>query len=301
MNSERFVLMDLLRFILAIIVVFYHYFYLSTLYGLTPKVNSNLEYLYICGYLGVHVFFIVSGFVILHTAKNRDIFQFIKARVNRLLPGFMIVSLIGFLFSLLIPNVPHTNNIYLKDFIFNFSGLSIFPKVNNLFNINFIDDSMWSLRYEAGFYILISIMLFFNKIKSINYLAYFWIVLSILRNEFYIPILNKIPTNLISADYSFFFCMGILIYLIFYNNDKNKITNFVNIMFLLISTFFALKFVYIQMQTFKILNFQLVTPMFAVLYFLFFFALFLVSIADPIIKKNIFAKNIFCCDIIINY
>jgi hypothetical protein len=139
-NKERFILLDLLRFILAAIVVLYHYFYLSSIYGLVPVLNSSFKYLYICGYLGVHIFFIVSGFVILHTAQNRSWVEFIKARIGRLLPGFMIVSTIGFLFCLLIPNVPHTNNIYLKDFFFNFFGISIFPKMNQFFNVVFVDE-----------------------------------------------------------------------------------------------------------------------------------------------------------------
>jgi peptidoglycan/LPS O-acetylase OafA/YrhL len=56
-NKERFILLDLLRFILAAIVVLYHYFYLSSIYGLVPVLNSSFKYLYICGYLGVHIFF----------------------------------------------------------------------------------------------------------------------------------------------------------------------------------------------------------------------------------------------------
>jgi peptidoglycan/LPS O-acetylase OafA/YrhL len=153
---------------------------------------------------------------------------------------------------------------------------------------------MWSLRYEAGFYIVISAILFFNKIKYINIFAYIWIILSILRNEFSVPLLSRIPTNLISADYSFFFCLGIFIYIIYHNKEKiqNKTFEKLNYLFLFISFIFSVKFVYTQMENFNSLIFKEVSPTFAVLYFLIIFVLFLISVFPGFLNKNNCIKNI---------
>ncbi len=278
-KSQRYILLDLFRFLLASLVVLYHYFFLSHIYKITNLESSPFQSLYICGYLGVHVFFIVSGFVILHTAQKRNWSEFVKARIVRLLPGIMIVSTLGFLFSMILPNVPHTYTVNFKDFVINFLGLSIFPKINSLVNIDFVDGAMWSLRYEIGFYIIITFILLFNKIKHINIFAYAWILLSVLRNEFSVPVINKIPVNLISADYAFFFTTGILIYLLKSKKYlENKFEYILNVIFLIISIIFSIKFVFVQMQSFNLNNFNQSSPYFAVFYFLILFILFLFSI-----------------------
>lgn len=94
------------------------------------------------GYIGVDLFFIVSGFLIfknLYEQTNLQFFEFLKKRIFRLYPVFFVTTLIYFLR-------------YWKndsgDLIYNLLFLA--PLLKNVSNFNGVT---WSLAYEWIFYI----------------------------------------------------------------------------------------------------------------------------------------------------
>ena len=69
---NRVALLDYMRFFAAMIVVFFHYFFNGLLNG---KITSIHELTYFAdiakyGYLGVDLFFIISGYVIFNSAVD---------------------------------------------------------------------------------------------------------------------------------------------------------------------------------------------------------------------------------------
>lgn len=89
--------LDLLRFLAAIAVVFFHYAFrgyagddLTTMHY--PALEPVAQY----GFLGVHLFFMISGFVILMTAGDGSVKRFIASRASRLLPAFWVCCTITF-------------------------------------------------------------------------------------------------------------------------------------------------------------------------------------------------------------
>jgi peptidoglycan/LPS O-acetylase OafA/YrhL len=92
---------DLLRFLAVIGVVFFHYAFrgyasegMTTMpYPLAPIAKY--------GYFGVHLFFIISGFVIMLSASSGNLRNFIISRIVRLYPAFWICCTITFLFVLI--------------------------------------------------------------------------------------------------------------------------------------------------------------------------------------------------------
>ena len=83
-----------LRFLAAIFVVFYHFafvFYHSTLSYIDIPV---LRYLFQYGYLGVDLFFIISGFVISLSAEDRNAYGFFKSRISRVYTVFWISAIV---------------------------------------------------------------------------------------------------------------------------------------------------------------------------------------------------------------
>lgn len=87
--DSRIEIMDSLRVVAVIMVMLYHYY--SRFYGnhYTYVVNTS-EFLKF-EYLGVELFFIISGVVIMLTLQNCDsIFVFLKKRFGRLIPGMLI-------------------------------------------------------------------------------------------------------------------------------------------------------------------------------------------------------------------
>lgn len=94
----RFYEIDLLRFIAAISVVFFHYTYR----GYAADNYSPIPFLEIghftrYGYLGVQLFFVVSGYVILLSVQGKTLRQFFLSRITRLYPAFWVAVTLTFL------------------------------------------------------------------------------------------------------------------------------------------------------------------------------------------------------------
>jgi peptidoglycan/LPS O-acetylase OafA/YrhL len=91
--------LDLVRFGAAIFVTLYHLSYFWWLpahkYEATPKYWSGLSALhepFRWGWVGVTVFFVVSGFVIAYSAQGRSAGHFVRSRVLRLYPAAWICA-----------------------------------------------------------------------------------------------------------------------------------------------------------------------------------------------------------------
>ena len=76
-GAERLPALDLLRFFAAAAVMVYHYTYYFAESG-GPELSA-LEAVTRHGYLGVELFFMISGFVILWSASNRTAKKFVRA------------------------------------------------------------------------------------------------------------------------------------------------------------------------------------------------------------------------------
>ena len=91
MSRTRVPELDLLRFTAAAAVVVFHFYVL--LPGTTPF-QQTVAAVSQFGFLGVPLFFMISGFVILWTAFNRTPGQFVLARLCRLYPSYWVCVLI---------------------------------------------------------------------------------------------------------------------------------------------------------------------------------------------------------------
>ncbi len=120
------------------------------------------------GFLGVHFFFIISGFVISYTlTKTKSLKEFVIKRIIRLLPTMILCSIITF--SLV--SIIDTSNLFpaakkIKNLLFSWSFLN--PGLINLLyhkssNFEYLDGSYWSLWVEIQFYVLSSLLFFFNR------------------------------------------------------------------------------------------------------------------------------------------
>lgn len=145
-------------------VMLFHYSYLfnGEFYDIGVPVKSFFKY----GYLGVQLFFIISGFVITLTlTKSPSFLVFLKKRWIRLFPGMLICSVLTFVLITifdtgnLFPDSKKTVNLLI-------SNTFISPSViNPIFNVktSYIDAPYWSLWVEIQFYILIGVIFFLNR------------------------------------------------------------------------------------------------------------------------------------------
>ena len=97
MTKTRVNEIDLLRFVAALSVVFFHYAFR----GYAGDAKTVMPYPMLAtagkyGYLGVDLFFMISGFVILMTASNGSFKDFAVSRAARLYPAFWACCTVTF-------------------------------------------------------------------------------------------------------------------------------------------------------------------------------------------------------------
>ena len=89
--KDRIAELDLLRFFAALSVVVYH---LVTLPEPTTPTGHMIKWSARFGWMGVPLFFMISGFVILWTAQAKDGYAFVVSRISRLYPSFWVAVLL---------------------------------------------------------------------------------------------------------------------------------------------------------------------------------------------------------------
>ena len=152
------------------------------------------------GFLGVDIFFVISGFVITQSLysdylkKNKiDLIHFFSKRIKRILPNLLFITTSIYLFFLIFgpPNISkwldYLSSIFgISNFYFLFSDKGYFY---NIFDNPFAHT--WSLGVEEQFYFIYPIFLFLifkflkNKINNSIYFLSFLILLSLLSSLYF--------------------------------------------------------------------------------------------------------------------
>jgi peptidoglycan/LPS O-acetylase OafA/YrhL len=158
----RFLELDALRGLAAILVVFFHCI-------LSAELWSSV---FLFGTTGVDLFFIISGFVILLSIeKASSARQFIINRFIRLYPTYWTVVSITFLLIVI-------------EYLFNYTNvhIDIMQYLTNLtmfqyyFHVNDLDGPYWTMIIEMLFYIYILLL---YKLKCLQYQMIIGLALSI--------------------------------------------------------------------------------------------------------------------------
>ncbi len=202
-QTERIFEVDILRFIAAIAVLFFHATFRGQFYEIYtfsfPFLSSFTKY----GFLGIDLFFIISGFVILMSAQNKSPKAFVKSRFIRLYPSFWFgvtfVAIVCYLWGSAI----FTPNFW--QYIINMTMLGGFLGVKD------IDGVYWTLYVELKFYIFIFLLMLAGRIKHILIFLFLWACLAFL--DIFINIPWKIQSLLI-INWAHYFVAGCLFYLI---------------------------------------------------------------------------------------
>ena len=268
-NTQRTYELDLIRFIAALCVVIYHYKSL-----VVASMPQNLEFttrLYSItkfGYLGVDLFFIISGFVIFASANNRTWYQFSVSRIVRIYPTFWVCLTLTSVIILLSKNADSINIIkYL-------TNLTLF---HTYLNIESIDGVYWTLVTEIKFYICIFLLLYFKYFDKYKIWIPIWLVLTIL---FFVMEQPFFLGWFISPYYSPYFISGIIFYL-----AKRDGYSLFHIIILLVSLILACNYAYEIIDSFS-KNISNLDRVIAVLIVCGFYLLFfMISLGRLSIKK----------------
>jgi len=203
-KKVRFYEIDLLRFLAAFAVVLFHYTFRGYVQGgYSPVEFPILDDFSRYGYLGVHLFFIISGFVILLSAMNRSAIKFAISRIVRLYPAFWagvtISALVIFFFGAPVFSVS------LMQYVSNLS------MVSGYLGVEAIDGVYWTLLVELKFYALIFALLLIKQINKIEMFLAGWLVYVVMSILIPMP---KLLNFLLFPEWAPLFISGALFYLI---------------------------------------------------------------------------------------
>ena len=209
---------DFLRFVACASVVIWHF---------TAQRSELLPYGYLVtgppwnlGWVGVNLFFIISGYVVSHTLlKSYSVRDFILKRLTRIYIPLWLILPIVFLGQYFIPDSIFKNRSSLANLL---GSMTLVPpsvlNLPNIINFDWLTGVLWTLKVEMVFYILCYILFnFFPHKKIVLYLVLICTLTSILLLvvlNFNLNYINQIEVVLkgLGFDYLPWFVLGMLFY-----------------------------------------------------------------------------------------
>ncbi|MEP9382523.1 acyltransferase [Nocardioides sp. KR10-350] len=169
----RFELLDYLRFVAAAMVVLMHYLVNGIAGGKVTSLSANdwaipwAKY----GYMGVSLFFLISGFVITKSSHGKTARQFAVGRAVRLYPSFWVALLFTSVVAMFFAN--DQMSVTVPQILVNATmipgDLRVAP----------VDGVYWTLAYELKFYFLVFLFLFFGKGRWLDRFIPAWTVVMV--------------------------------------------------------------------------------------------------------------------------
>lgn len=156
MKNNYFFGIDLVRFAAALIVATFH---LTWQY---PSSATAMPF----GWIGVEVFFVISGFVIANSASEATPLKFLKGRILRLYPAAWICVAIGFIAITVCANSHRVVGINAVANIKTIIGSM------TLLGPWFLASAYWTLPIEISFYSLVFLLLLSGRFDRIERLAF---------------------------------------------------------------------------------------------------------------------------------
>lgn len=202
-EHQRNGLLDLLRFAAALMLVIYHFLYRGAREG------GYLDYSFgaagdsvTLGYLGVNLFFMISGFVIIWSATGRDWYGFSISRLARLYPAHLAAMTLTFLVMTWWAEAPFTTS--------GFQWLANLTMVAPVFGASFMDGAYWSIVIELIFYAWVVIGLFTGALpRHTDGAVAVWMALIVANNM----IIGSRPVELLFlTEYGAYFALGAMVW-----------------------------------------------------------------------------------------
>ena len=165
-----------------------------------PGVGALTQY----GYLGVNMFFVISGFVILMTAWGRTVETFAISRVTRLFPAYWVsVALTAVLLLALWPQGKQ---------IEAWQAFTNLTMLQSAYDVPHVDGVYWTLWTELRFYLLMGLFVLVGITRRrIVAVCALWPVLGEVASRTN----QDLVGTLLVHDYAPYFAAGMMLYLIY--------------------------------------------------------------------------------------
>lgn len=179
-HQKRLDYLDLLRVLALGSVICFHYFFNGIAKGTVTSVTlPGFSHIAKYGYLGVELFFLISGFVILYSTQNRTAREFVKKRFLRLYPMYWMAIILIYLITIL-PFWSNKGPKFSKVLI----NLTMFPTA---FGEDWVDAAHWFLARELQLYVFVAIVLAIGIGRHLPNIFCWWAITIFIWNLFDLP------------------------------------------------------------------------------------------------------------------
>ena len=168
-GHDRLYEIDLLRITAALAVVFYHYSFSGYAGHLTSVAFPALSTVTRYGYLGVDMFFVISGFVVLLSAWGRRPHQFVISRIVRLYPAYWVAVTVTAIVA-----VTLSHGQFKVTPVQYAANLTMFNSLPNIANVDVV---YWTLWAEIRFYALVFVLTWIGITRA-RVIAMLWLWLA---------------------------------------------------------------------------------------------------------------------------
>ena len=201
--SARLETLDGLRLAAALAVLCYHYFYRGSVEGgylnVTYGVSGGLIPIL---YLGVNLFFMISGFVIMRSAEPRTAWAFGVSRFKRLYPAHLAAMTLTALIMAVLSATP---------FVVTLGGwMANLTMMAPAFGHPFMDGAYWSIVVEIIFYGWVALAILAGILpRRTDLFVGAWLAIILINN---LLLQNSMIERLFLTNFGGNFAFGILIY-----------------------------------------------------------------------------------------
>jgi peptidoglycan/LPS O-acetylase OafA/YrhL len=167
-TRRRLASLDLFRFFAAFAVVLYHYIDHPDGAATLSLAQAVAEH----AYLGVNLFFIISGFVVLWSTQGRSPRDFVRSRALRLYPEYWLAVLIS-AFVFIRFGQELGKDLDLRTILLN---LTMIPQY---LGAQYVDGVYWTLGVEIKFYALVFVLLLAGGMRHVERWLIAWLALAV--------------------------------------------------------------------------------------------------------------------------
>lgn len=197
-SVNRLEWLDVLRFVAVMMVVAFHYTFNGIVNG---KIDSISQVAWLVkftkyGYLGVELFFMISGYVIFFSAQFGSASKFAVGRIVRLYPAYWFAVLFTSCFAVFWGGV--MMSVTPKMVVVNLTMLQSFMNVGD------VDGVYWTLLYEVKFYAAVFFLLLVGCQRHLRSIFVLWPVV------FVLALLFDQQHRTFAGGYYYYFCAGAL-------------------------------------------------------------------------------------------